>query len=74
MDNVDVTDQSTSPVDPDEALSTGVLETSVPSSGMIVFMCIVTLSVPGDPIITANGTTTVTVIGNGIERDERKCM
>ena len=74
MDGVDVTGMATGPFDADEKESYGRLQIDVATTpGEAVFNCSVSISVPGDPIISANGSTSVEILcKDKMERIERK--
>ena len=63
MSGTDVTSDATTPTDPSGIESVSTLTRDLTIAGDIVFRCEVTISVPGDPVVSNSNSMTITVLG-----------
>ena len=63
MNDIDITNNASSPTNPKGVVSVSKLNLTMTSFGMFVFKCEVSISVPGDPIVTNNSSLTITSQG-----------
>ena len=63
MSGTDVTNDATTPTDPRGIESISTLTRDFTIAGDIVITCEVTISVPGDPVVSNSSSVTITVLG-----------
>ena len=63
MSGTNVTSDATTPTDPDGIESVSTLTRDFTIAGDIVITCEVTISVPGDPVVSNSSSITITVLG-----------
>ena len=63
MNGTNVTSDATTPTDPSGIESVSTLTTDFTIAGDIVITCEVTISVPGDPVVSNNSSVTITALG-----------
>ena len=63
MSGTDVTSDATTPTDPRGIESVSTLTTDLTIAGDIVIACEVTISVPGDPVVSNSSSFVITVLG-----------
>ena len=63
MSGTDVTSDATTPSDPRGIESVSTLTRDFTIAGDIVITCEVTISVPGDPVVSNSSSVTITVLG-----------
>ena len=63
MSGTDVTSDATTPTDPRGIESVSTLTRELTIAGDIVFRCEVTISIPGDPVVSNSSSVTITVLG-----------
>ena len=63
MSSTDVTSDASTPTDPRGIESVSTLTTDFTIAGDIVITCEVTISVPGDPVVSNSSSITITVLG-----------
>ena len=63
MSGIDVTSNATTPTDPSGIQSVSTLTRDLTIAGEIVITCEVTISVPGDPVVSNSSSVTITALG-----------
>ena len=63
MNDSDITSDDSSPTNPKGVVSVSTLNLKMTSSGVFVFKCEVSISVPGDPVVTSSSSLTITPQG-----------
>ena len=63
MSGTDVTSDATTPTDPRGIETVSTLTRDLTIAGDIVFTCEVTISIPGDPVVSNSSSVTITALG-----------
>ena len=72
MNGTDVTSDATTPTNPRGIESVSRLTRDLTIAGDIAFRCEVTISVPGDPVVSNSNSVSITVIGKNMEVDQKR--